>query len=276
MRKAVRIVDTTLRDGEQCPGITFSIEDKIQLAALLDRAGIYEIEAGIYDAGTEGRNYIGRIMENRKKALISVWSMLNPECVEQAARQKPDLIHIGTPVSYVQIYHKLKKNKKWVEKTLQECTQVAKDYGIQVTVGLEDATRADMSFMNHLIRLMEGWGVETVRLADTVGILNPMRARQMVQGLKETVSTKIEVHEHNDFGMAVANSIVMATAGADLVDTTLCGIGERAGNCDLYQFVHGAGRKFDLDVIPTEIRQAEILLKEMMAGGRNYDTTNSI
>lgn len=276
MRKAVRIVDTTLRDGEQCPGITFSIEDKIQLAALLDRAGVYEIEAGIYDAGTEGSNYIGRIMENRKKALISVWSMLNPECVEQAARQKPDLIHIGTPVSYVQIYHKLKKNKKWVEKTLQECTQVAKDYGIQVTVGLEDATRADMSFMNHLIRLMEGWGVETVRLADTVGILNPMRARQMVQGLKETVSTKIEVHEHNDFGMAVANSIVMATAGADLVDTTLCGIGERAGNCDLYQFVHGAGRKFDLDVIPTEIRQAEILLKEMMAGGRNYDTTNSI
>lgn len=67
MRKAVRIVDTTLRDGEQCPGITFSIEDKIQLAALLDRAGVYEIEAGIYDAGTEGRNYIGRIMENRKK-----------------------------------------------------------------------------------------------------------------------------------------------------------------------------------------------------------------
>lgn len=276
MRKAVRIVDTTLRDGEQCPGITFSIEDKIRLAALLDRAGVYEIEAGIYDSGTEGRNYIGRIMENRKKALISVWSMLNPECVEQAARQKPDLIHIGTPVSYVQIYHKLKKNKKWVEKTLQECTQVAKDYGIQVTVGLEDATRAEMSFMNHLIRLMEGWGVETIRLADTVGILNPMAARQMVQGLKETVSTKIEVHEHNDFGMAVANSIVMATAGADLVDTTLCGIGERAGNCDLYQFVHGAGRKFDLDVIPTEIRQAEILLKEMMAGGRNYDTTNSI
>ena len=276
MRKAVSMVDTTLRDGEQRPGITFSIEDKIRLAGLLDQAGVYEIEAGFYDAGMEGRDYIRRIMEKRKKALVSVWSLLNAECVEQAARQKPDLIHIGTPVSYVQIYHKLKKNKKWVERMLQDCIQVAKDYGVGVTVGLEDATRADVAFMNHLLRTMEQQGVEAVRLADTVGILSPQRARNMVRELKEVVPLKIEIHEHNDFGMAVANSIVMAAAGADMVDATLFGIGERAGNCDLYQFVHAAGRKFELDMKKAEIRRAEILLKEMMAGGKNHDTADSI
>lgn len=275
MRKTVSIVDTTLRDGEQRPGITFSIEDKIRLAGLLDLAGVYEIEAGFYDAGMEGRDYIRRIMENRKKALVSVWSLLNPECVEQAARQKPDLIHIGTPVSYVQIYHKLKKNKKWVEKTFQDCIQVARDYGVGVTVGLEDASRADVAFMNHLLRMMERQGVEAVRLADTVGVLYPQRARQMVRELKEVVPLKLEIHEHNDFGMAVANSIVMA-AGADMVDATLFGIGERAGNCDLYQFVQAAGRKFELDMKKAEIRRAETLLKEMMAGGENHDTADSI
>ena len=276
MRKTVSIVDTTLRDGEQRPGITFSIEDKIRLAGLLDQAGVYEIEAGFYDAGMEGRDYIRRIMENRKKALVSVWSLLNPECVEQAARQKPDLIHVGTPVSYVQIYHKLKKNKKWVEKALLDCIQVAKDYGVGVTVGLEDASRADVAFMNHLLRMMERQGVETVRLADTVGVLYPQRARQMVRELKEVVPLKLEIHEHNDFGMAVANSIVMAAAGADMVDATLFGIGERAGNCDLYQFVQAAGRKFELNMKKAEIGQAESLLEEMMAGGEKHDTADRI
>lgn len=274
MRKAIKLVDTTLRDGEQCPGVSFSADDKIRLAILLDQAGVYEIEAGIYDTGTEGRDYIRRIMERRKSALVSVWSLLNPECVEQAARQKPDLIHIGTPVSYAQIYHKLNKNKKWVEKMVQECVRVAKDYGIGVTVGLEDASRADMAFMVSLVRMMQGQGVEVIRLADTVGILSPLRARQMVRELKEAVPVRIEIHEHNDFGMAVANSIVMAGAGADLVDATLSGIGERAGNCDLHRFVHAAGRKFDLDIRGADLGPAEKMLERMIAGGRYYDTAD--
>ncbi|MEY8351730.1 homocitrate synthase [Lachnospiraceae bacterium 54-53] len=270
MGKMVGIVDTTLRDGEQRPGINFSIEDKIRLAALLDQAGVYEIEAGFYDAEMEGGDFIQRIMKNRKRALVSVWSLLNPECVEQAARQKPDLIHIGTPVSYIQIYHKLKKNKKWVEEMLLDCIQVAKDYGVGVTVGLEDASRADVAFMNHLLWLMKRQGVEAVRLADTVGILFPQRARQMIRELKEMIPLKIEIHEHNDFGMAVANSIVMAASGADMVDATLLGIGERAGNCDLYQFVHAAGRKLELDMEKTDVRRAESLLKEMMANRKDH------
>lgn len=275
MKRRIKMVDTTLRDGEQCPGVVFSPSDKIRLALFLDSIGIHEIEAGIYDTGTEGCNYIGEIIKRKKHAQISVWSRLNPGDVEESARQRPDLIHIGTPVSYVQIYNKIGKNKKWIEKTLLECIQVAKDYNIPITVGLEDASRADVAFLLSLIRLIKEQGVEIIRLADTVGVLFPKRARELVNEIRQT-GILIEVHEHNDFGMAVANSIVMALAGADMVDGTLLGIGERAGNCNLYEFVHSANRKFDLGVSSTDIKRAEAILETMMAGGAPDDPSDKI
>lgn len=275
MKRRIKIVDTTLRDGEQCPGIVFSPSDKIRLALYLDSIGIYEIEAGIFDTGTEGCNYIGEIMKRKKQSIISVWSRLNAGDIEESARQKPDLIHIGTPVSYSQIYNKLGKNKKWIENTLQECIKVAKDYNIPITVGLEDASRADVAFLTSLIRLIKQQGVEVIRLADTVGVLFPRRARTLIQEIKQT-GIQVEVHEHNDFGMAVANSMVMALAGADMVDGTLLGIGERAGNCNLYEFVHGANRKLELGVTSQDIRKAEDLLKSIMAGGVRDDTSDQV
>ncbi|MEY8353171.1 homocitrate synthase [Lachnospiraceae bacterium 54-53] len=275
MKRRIKMVDTTLRDGEQCPGVVFSPSDKIRLALFLDSIGIHEIEAGIYDTGTEGSNYISEIIKRRKYARISVWSRLKPGDVEESARQKPDLIHIGTPVSYAQIYNKIGKNKKWIENTLLECIQVAKEYNIPITVGLEDSSRADVAFLISLIRLIKQKGVEVVRLADTVGVLFPKRARELVNEIRQT-GVMVEVHEHNDFGMAVANSIVMALAGADLVDGTLLGLGERAGNCNLYEFVHGAGRKFDLGVSSPDIRRAEEILKTMMTGGAQDDPPDKI
>ena len=276
MKRQMRIVDTTLRDGEQSPGLVFSPKDKIELALLLDEMGVYEIEAGIYDTGTEGNSYIRQIKDRRKQAMISVWSRLNPKDVEEAARQRPDRIHIGTPVSYVQIYSKLGKNKKWIENQLLECLQVAADYQIPVTVGLEDASRADMAFMSYLVKFLVKKQVDTVRLADTVGILFPKRARELVREIKGSANIQVEVHEHNDFGMAVANSLVMAGAGAEMVDVTLFGIGERAGNCDMYDFVHSAGRKFQLEMTGREVEQAEEKLKTMMLGGKINDTQNNL
>lgn len=275
MKKRIKMVDTTLRDGEQSPGVVFSPSDKIKLALFLDSIGIYEIEAGIYDTGTEGCNYISEIINRRKHAKISVWSRLKPGDVEESARQRPDLIHVGTPVSYAQIYNKIGKNKKWIEKTLLECIQVSKDYNIPITVGMEDASRADVAFLLSLIRLMKKQGVEVIRLADTVGVLFPKRARELVSEIRQT-GIQIEIHEHNDFGMAVANSIVMALAGADMVDGTLLGIGERAGNCNLFEFVHGANRKFELGVSSLDIKRAEEIVKTMMAGGVADDTSDKI
>ena len=275
MKRRIKIVDTTLRDGEQCPGVVFSPSDKVRLALFLDSIGVSEIEAGIYDVGTEGVHYISEIMKKKKQAAVSLWSKLNPENVEESARQKPDLIHIGTPVSYAQIYNKLGKNKKWIENSLQECIEVARNYNIPITVGLEDASRADVAFLVSLIRLMRQKGVETIRLADTVGVLFPRRAGELVREIKQT-GIMIEVHEHNDFGMAVANSMVMALSGADMVDGTLLGIGERAGNCNLFEFVHSAARKFDLNVSSADIKKGENLLKSIMNGGKKNDSENQI
>lgn len=275
MKRKIKLVDTTLRDGEQCPGLAFLPSEKVKLALFLDEIGIYEIEAGIFDEGTEGEGYIREIMDRRKQAVISLWSRLNPADIEQAARQKPDCIHVGTPISYAQIYNKIGKNKKWIENQLIECIQVARNYNIPVTIGMEDASRADTAFLINLIRLVEREGVETIRLADTVGVLMPKRARELVQEIRNNTRIQIEIHEHNDFGMAVANSLVMAAAGADMVDGTLFGIGERAGNCDLYKFVHSGGRKFDLSVSSMDIHRAEKLLSTIM-GGRNYDTSDSV
>lgn len=263
MKRQIKIVDTTLRDGEQCPGTVFAPSDKIKLALLLDEIGVYEIEAGIFDTTTEGKDYIKEIVRQRKQALVSVWSRLRPQDIEEAARQKPDLIHIGTPVSFPLIYHKIHKNKKWVENTLLECITTAANHGIPVTVGLEDASRANMGFMITLIRKAQELGVKTVRLADTVGILMPDRAREVIRELKRSTDIQIEVHEHNDFGMAVANSLVMAMEGADMVDVTVSGIGERAGNCHMADFIHAAGRKLDLGVTLRDARRAERLLREI-------------
>lgn len=276
MKRQIKLVDTTLRDGEQCPGIVFAPSDKIRLALLLDEIGVYEIEAGIFDTRTEGQDYIKEIVSKRTHAVISVWSRLKPQDVEEAARQKPDLIHIGAPVSFPLIYHKIKKNKRWVENMLSECIETAGSYGIPVTVGFEDASRANMGFMVSLIRKAQKLGVKTIRLADTVGILMPDRARQMIRELKQSTDIQIEVHEHNDFGMAVANSLVMASEGADMVDVTVCGIGERAGNCNMTDFIHGAGRKLELGVNVRDARRAEKLLKEITAGGRDIAEKNHL
>lgn len=263
MKRKIGIVDTTLRDGEQRPGLVLSPDEKIRLALFLDQIGVAEIEAGCFDHATEGENYIRKIMEERKNATISVWTRLDPDDIQKAGLQKPDLIHIGVPISYSQIYHKLGKNKKWVENRLIECIEIAKAYQISVTVGLEDVSRANMSFVLHIIRKLEKLEVQTVRLADTVGILSPSRARDMVKEIRRNTDIQLEIHEHNDFGMAIANSSVMLHAGANLVDGTLFGIGERAGNCDLYQLVSSLSRKFDFGVTGSDLLAAEKLMRSI-------------
>lgn len=249
MKVNKKIVDTTLRDGEQCPGITFSHKEKLRLALLLDELGVYEIEAGCIDIHNHDMHYIEKIMANKKRAKISLWCRMRKQDVTEACLLEPDLIHIGVPVSYVQIYTKLKKNKVWVQREVQSCIEIANHYKTPVTIGLEDSTRADIGFILTLIRQLYLLGVNTVRVADTVGTLTPDRGVEIVELIHDSIKDlEIEIHEHNDLGMAVANSIVMANAGGNLIDCTLLGIGERVGNCNLYDFIHATERIFDCGI----------------------------
>lgn len=257
MKETKYIVDTTLRDGEQSPGIALQLKDKVKIAKLLDEIGVYEIEAGIPVIGKEEEEAICQIIENTKKAKISVWSRMNLVDVKRSIACKPDIIHIGTPVSYIQIYSKLKKNKVWVMKNVLECVEVAKSQNVDVTVGLEDASRSDIGFMLSLMKELKQAGVNTIRIADTVGVLNPSRTKEMVDTIRSNIDINIEMHVHNDLGMAVANSIIGAKAGADYIDCTLFGIGERTGNCNLYDFIHASEAIFNFAMNIKQIRHVE-------------------
>ncbi|MBH1941710.1 homocitrate synthase [Mobilitalea sibirica] len=266
MKEVKHIVDTTLRDGEQSPGIALQVEDKVKIAKLLDDIGVYEIEAGIPMLGEAEEESIYRIMENRRKAKISVWSRMNINDVKRSLICRPDIIHIGTPVSYIQIYSKLKKNKGWVLKNILECVMEAKNQNVSVTVGFEDASRSDIGFLLSLTKELKKEGVDTIRIADTVGVLTPSRTKELLETIRMNTDMKLEIHIHNDLGMAVSNSIVGAKYGADLIDCTLFGIGERAGNCNLYDFVHSSESIFQFAMSKKEIRFVEKQVLEELKG----------
>lgn len=265
MREKRRIVDTTLRDGEQQAGIALRPEEKLEIALLLDAIGVHEIEAGIPSLGAGEISYLKAVMQRKKQAQISVWTRANTEDIKHATCCSPDIIHIGTPISYVQIYTKLKKNKVWVQKNLVDCIELAHNQGMKVTVGFEDASRADMGYIISTARLVSKLGVKLIRIADTVGVLTPTRTRGMVQELMNQVDIDIEIHVHNDLGMAVANSIEGLKAGAMYTDCTLGGIGERAGNCNFYDLVHATERYFDFGINKNHIKKVEHRLEQILS-----------
>ncbi len=258
MKDIKYIVDTTLRDGEQSPGIALGVEEKVKIAGLLDDLGVHEIEAGIPVISDEEEESICRILERKNRAKISVWSRMNIQDVECSIACRPDILHIGAPVSYVQIYNKLRKNKTWVIRNILACVDLALSKGVEVTVGLEDASRSDIGFLLSVIKELQQAGVHMVRVADTVGVLTPGRTRELIRTIKEYSDIQIELHIHNDLGMAVANSIVGAKAGADYIDCTLFGIGERTGNCNLYDFINASEELFDFAMNKKQIRTVEL------------------
>ena len=233
----INIVDTTLRDGEQSAGLAFSIDEKIEIAKYMDENNIYQIEAGIPVMGDLEKECIRKILYNRKKSFISTWNRMNIEDIKHSIDCKPDIIHISVPTSNIQIYSNLGKDKLWVEKNLIECVYFAKDKGYEVTIGFEDASRADVDYLINLCEIVKKIDVKRVRYADTVGILMPSIIKKTVKTIIDNTGMEIEIHAHNDFGMAIPISIEAVKSGAKYVDCTLDGIGERAGNCNLQEFL---------------------------------------
>ncbi|HWQ78225.1 MAG TPA: hypothetical protein VN381_05380 [Anaerovoracaceae bacterium] len=234
------LTDTTLRDGEQSPGLVFDHTAKTEIAVLLDGLGFCVIEAGIPAMGSFEKETICRIMDLRKKAKIAVWNRMSPGDIAHSFDCRPDVIHISAPVSDNLIFSVLRQNHAWVENMLKACVFLAKDKGYEVTVGFQDASRADLSFMTGLAADLSGLGVSAIRLADTVGILTPSAIRRIVLHFKENISLPIGIHTHNDLGMAESTALEAAKSGASFIDTTLFGVGERAGNCDSFVFAEAA------------------------------------
>jgi homocitrate synthase NifV len=269
------IVDTTLRDGEQAPYVSFTREEKLHIFRCLDDAEIDQIEAGTPASGESDRAIIREMLRLRKYSRVSVWSRLNPEDLEACLAVKPDVVHISIPASYTHIYVRLRKNKQWVMSRLCECLGVLDGSGVEISAGFEDASRADMSFVIAVSRVLSDFGVSRIRLADTVGVLYPSLCRETVKSFLTYADrgARLGFHGHNDYGMALANTIEMLKSGCLWADTSLGGYGERAGNCDFAALVRASSRIFEFGISPDE---AAALTRRALPGRYLADIQRSV
>ncbi|MEN6376264.1 MAG: hypothetical protein ABFD75_15965 [Smithella sp.] len=229
----IYIVDSTLRDGEQAPGVAFSRRDKLRLAEMLADAGVDELEAGIPAMGEEERSCIREIIDLQLPCRISCWCRAKREDIEFAAGLKIEGVHISFPVSSI-LLKAIGKDETWVLKKLEELVPAAGSLFPWVSVGALDATRADSSFLRKFTKHAFSCGAYRLRIADTVGIASPVQVMDMFRMLvADSKTMMLEFHGHNDLGMATANAICAVITGAGTLSVTVNGLGERAGNTPL-------------------------------------------
>jgi len=234
------IDDTTLRDGEQTAGVVFSKREKITIARMLDSIGVGEIECGIPAMGKEEQDSIRSLVDLGLNARLITWNRaLVPE-IEASIACGVQAVDISLSVSDQMIVHKLRKSRDSVKEQLKVALGFAKQHNLYVSVGGEDASRADLPFLVELMEITRSLGGDRFRFCDTLGIMNPFSMFDKVTFLRKSVpEVDIEVHTHNDLGMATANAIAGIRAGARFVNTTINGLGERAGNAALEEVVMG-------------------------------------
>ncbi|MBI5136963.1 MAG: homocitrate synthase [Nitrospirae bacterium] len=237
MSQAVFIDDTTLRDGEQTAGVAFTRAEKVRIARLLDRLGVHQIEAGIPAMGLEEQRAIGDILALGLSAQVIAWGRAIQPDIDAAIACGAGAVHVSLPVSDIQIGAKLKRDRGWVLGQLSRAVDYAKGHGLYVSVGGEDASRADARFLAAFARAAQAAGADRLRICDTVGIWDPFRTYDAVFSLARQTTLALEIHTHNDLGLATANALAAVRAGASYVNTTVNGLGERAGNAALEEVV---------------------------------------
>ena len=226
------IIDTTLRDGEQAPGVVFSTAEKIEIASLLADAGVNELEIGYPAISHDERNVIRKINAMKLPVRLTSWARAKWEDIEDACICGTEAVHISFPVSdlYLQL---MQRDYAWVQQQLQELVPKAKKYFKFVSVGAQDATRAEPELLKSFVLDATECGADRIRIADTVGIATPPSVINLVGMLKSITPAALEFHAHNDLGMATANAFTALEAGCHAVSVSVTGLGERAGNAAL-------------------------------------------
>jgi|UniRef100_A0A7C3WQ66 homocitrate synthase NifV len=244
----IKIVDTTLRDGEQTAGVVFSKAEKLQIARMLDEIGVHQIEAGIPVMGGDEEEAIKAIVKAGLKASIMGWNRAVISDIEASLRCGVDAVAISISTSDIHIKYKLKKTREWVLENMVKATEFAKKHGVYISVNAEDASRTDLEFLLQFARAAKEAGADRLRFCDTVGIMEPFTIYEIVKTIIEKVGIPVEMHTHNDFGMATANALAGVRAGATYVGVTVNGLGERAGNAALEEVVMALKYIYNIDV----------------------------
>lgn len=235
--QTIVVNDTTLRDGEQTAGVVFHLDEKIAIAGALSRAGVPEIEVGIPAMGAEECEGISAIASLNLSSKLIAWCRMTDQDIAAAKACNVPMVNISIPVSDLQLAAKLRQDRIWALSHIDTMVKKSLDAGFEVSVGGEDSSRADPDFLLRVVEACERAGARRFRFADTMGIMDPFGVYDSFAKLRAATGIELEVHCHDDLGLATANSLAAVRGGATHVSTTVNGLGERAGNAPLEEVV---------------------------------------
>jgi 2-isopropylmalate synthase len=235
--RSIRILDTTLRDGEQTPGVSLTAEDKIEIAHQLSKLGVDIIEAGFPSSSEGERRIVKEIAKQGLTSKICALSRCTKKDIDAALECDVDIIHVFIPTSPVQMKYAVNMTPQQVLDSAVESIQYVKKHGVKCEFSPMDATRTEKPFLRQICIAAQDAGMDSLNTPDTVGCMIPRTTFEFFKELKSYIKVPLSAHCHNDFGLAVANSLAAVEAGADQIHTAINGLGERAGNAALEEVV---------------------------------------